>query len=676
MNKNQNELLEYFLKNNPNAEYRSAVLQGGPGAGKSFVAHQLCIDWARREGRSVHIIIFKHDLLGAYPEAENIYTQTLCSFWMRVFDLKYYEWRTKEAALSGSLSEYDFLMVIFNTYRRLRIFFRHICKDTLYVFDEYTVISKILLIPLLCALNKEKVSHLFVGDRAQLQAIHNSSLLKAIPNNYGIVSMFVEKVVVLNVNMRCSNINHNELLNRLARNASEESVPAETFLLLAIGYPAKVMYKLYQLSDYDLIHISGKHRANTVRINALISTLPEITKKYHVAFNVEKTEHYIKIEPNNVYISFEAQRNLENPLEVGKHLPYLPLKIGGKYFMYKRSESSIGTLVRFDNKYCYLETSPGHIHEVGIGKLRDILYHEEICFGPDKSNYYNFQIAPSNIMSIHASQGRTINGKVSIDLSETTRHGAYVALSRSRDPDDIVSINIDNELEYLMNAFFYYPTITKTPIMFADIKLPKILYKLPQDQIRTIGLMVYNMVKNGYESCYEEFKCLVQFFPFKVLTNQEEETETSTQTDLLDRLVHMMSDIDCILDFITNAQDASIFFMEYLKQENKIPLKLTISNTSLIKTFNLFDPNKTLLENIPENHTTTKNHIVFDKSNKQSYHIGNDTTTNIPKYASHYVDGFNLVNEISSTMYNLLSDPTFVTKNIQYWRTLTIQSSL
>src|SRR5699024_2953063 len=195
--------------------------------------------------------------------------------------------------------------------------------------------------------------------------------------------------------------------------------------------------------DYDLIHMSGKHRTVTEEINTLVSLCPDINKRFHFAKSPNDPELYHSVGYGNkrVYLSTEVIENMKNPLKVGKHLPYIPMKIGSRYFMRKRSEYSIVILMSYDDSGCILQKENSSIeHVVNVGPLTDDLFHEEITKTPDKTRLCNFQIAPANIMSIHSAQGRTILGKVSIILSDTSQHGAYVAMSRCSNPDDIIAI--------------------------------------------------------------------------------------------------------------------------------------------------------------------------------------------------------------------------------------------
>src|SRR5699024_8379875 len=188
--------------------------------------------------------------------------------------------------------KYEFYMIFFYIYFKLCSFFSSQPPRLLVVFDEYTIIPKILLIPLLFALKEKKISHIFIGDRAQLQAIRTNPVLKELPSSYDLVYLFVKKIIHLETNMRCPNPNHNVLLKSLASEVSEHDVSAETFLRIAIGYPKKVIYTLSKSEDYDLIHMSGKHRTVTEEINTLVSLCPDINKRFHFAKSPNDPELY------------------------------------------------------------------------------------------------------------------------------------------------------------------------------------------------------------------------------------------------------------------------------------------------------------------------------------------------------------------------------------------------
>lgn len=470
------------------------LVQAGPGTGKTFT--MLTIAYALRGVCPVNVIIYKHDLLFKFQHCA--YTRTVTSFFMRMFDIKnLYDYNALETQLCLNMNNYEFCVCIEGLIRRARVPYDLV--GGLMILDEYTVVPKPLLFVLLTVLQHHHIGIVVCGDKNQLQNIHNSKNTMN-KSAYDIVTRFSTHVYEFNENKRCVNERYNEFVNFISRFSSNRRVDSYGYALLT-SVLHRNMINLPQLTD---IHLAANHRelADTVHIMVINEKIPVsfyyidgVSCKSVDAIKGVKRSKTSSLYMPNVTLQYEATGR------PGKFLPYIPLMLSATYFLNKHSEESLATLQKIrlvdgreitEQRDCvdvdeYGDLVPLQEHQIDLLVMEEcrtgivrrirrescnhVLFEQHRNYilrgGESDSGTYgsifNFPIYPTNIMSIHMCQGRTISGPLDLLLTSTTYQGMYVAVSRVTDPRCITRLKIPNIKSHLLSVILNFEELCDAP---------------------------------------------------------------------------------------------------------------------------------------------------------------------------------------------------------------------
>lgn len=155
-----------------NRRNKCILLQSGPGSGKTFTLLtisnnlQLGNEQTNQLSRKITTVIYKNDLLTNF----NTFTQTLsnASFFMKLFKLNYFAYKSFSDNASTKLSPIETLFMIIDCLNVAKI---ELFSENLMIFDEYTVLPKLLLFVILVLCDHYDIQAIFSCDRNQLQTI-------------------------------------------------------------------------------------------------------------------------------------------------------------------------------------------------------------------------------------------------------------------------------------------------------------------------------------------------------------------------------------------------------------------------------------------------------------------------------------------------------------------------
>lgn len=159
--------------------------------------------------------------------------------------------------------------------------------------------------------------------------------------------------------------------------------------------------------------------------------------------------------------------------KVGKFVPYLPLMLGGKYYVNKHSEYSIGTLMAIDsrNGSLIVRMDRYNVNLIVVKNTNsEAMFdqHMEYLKGDMRGALYSYPIYPANFMTLHKCQGCTITENLDISLLNTNYRGLYVALSRVKSIDQIKCVTIKNQLSHMVSAIVNYPELMDADTVTAE----------------------------------------------------------------------------------------------------------------------------------------------------------------------------------------------------------------
>lgn len=457
LNAHQRIVYDYMQKN-PN---HMILIQAGPGCGKSFVLKAM----AYHQKRDFETIIYKHDLLSAFKYNSRRFT--VARFMMQVLNINFCQYRALEKSLSSRMDAYEYILVLISMLKEAQL---PDIANSIVFLDEYTVMSKSFLLIILMLLEAYNIGAVICGDRNQLQNIHNSRHTSA--SSYSIAQSFVKESFYLTQNERCSNADYNEIINYISEFSSDRNLDEFGYALVS----AILLPKIFEKLEYNQIHLAGTHQELANLQHNLSCEHSSAFSFYYIDRSrvrnipqhergLRKTQALENYKPKKIPGKTPNDKPQYISPKIEKFLPYLPLIIGGRYYINRHSEQSQGTLIGIvdtntikmrtdDDKVINLQRSSTH-DEVIFDQHREYLLDYD---GKQMSGrLYNFPIYPANFMTIHKCQGCTITDSLNLILTNTSYQGLYVALSRVQDPKQISRVLICNQMSHVVSTIINFP---------------------------------------------------------------------------------------------------------------------------------------------------------------------------------------------------------------------------
>lgn len=452
LNDGQKAIFDYFIKN----KTKIITIQAGPGCGKSFLLRTLahCMPDTR-----THTIIYKHDLLYSFRLCTTRHTVT--QFMMQALNIRYYTYRAFDREMSANISALEFMLAIIAIIRKSCL---GNLNSSVVFLDEYTVVSKPTLLVLLMLLEHHEIGTIICGDKDQLQNIHNSR--HAILSSHSIATSFSVREFNLSKNERCTDIPYNKIINYFAQFSS--NCPLDNYAYAHIA--AIFMRQIIELPRYDQIHLAATHQELSDLAHVLVCNNANY---YSDFYTIDQSK--LKNDANASLIhtcatqAYEQKRknSSSSTPHVGKFLPYLPLVIGGRYYVGEHSELTQGTLMEYDQKNQTVSVLMDASNELCVltrTKADDVIFNEHLDYlltdhdgNRIPGSIYAFPLYPANFMSIHKCQGCTIRDNLDLILHKTTYQGLYVALSRVTTPTQINRVTIPNQISHLVSTIVNFP---------------------------------------------------------------------------------------------------------------------------------------------------------------------------------------------------------------------------
>lgn len=413
------------------------------GTGKTFtlmtIAHSI--------DRPVFVIIYKHDLLSTFKYVAQRYT--IAKFFMDLLGIQFCQYQALELQLSGRMNSVEFITCIVSMIRNAKM--PHM-QGGLVILDEYTVVPKPLLLLLLVLLKHYRIGTIICGDKNQLQNIHNSSHARC--SSFDIASRFVDETFGLSTNERCLNSQYNDIIDYVANYSSDKRLDEFAFAMLSVLFPMQ----LGGSTKFTDVHLAATHRELARAVHMLVINERVPTSFYYISYG--STRNLDNVTACRVM----ADGLLEPPMvakyvrdrETDKFLPYLPLYIGNKYYVFKHSEFSQATLTAIDSQHqvVTLRSDTGDDIVTTKSSNHDAIFeaHRIEILNGGAGKVYNYPIYPVNLMTIHKCQGCTIRDNLDLLMTNANYQGLYVTLSRVRDPQQIVRVIVPNMISHLVSV--------------------------------------------------------------------------------------------------------------------------------------------------------------------------------------------------------------------------------
>lgn len=473
---NQQKIIYDHVMNNPN---QIIVVQAGPGCGKSFVLKSI----AYHQKRDVETIIYKNDLLAAFRYNSRRWSVT--RFIMEIMDMNYFAYAALDKLLSSSMDSYQFILVIISMLKKAEL---TDLAQSLIFLDEYTVMAKPFLLVMLILFEHYKIGTIVCGDRNQLQNIYNSRHTSL--SSYSMAETFAQKVFNLEKNERCENFEYNLKIDLFAKFSSDRQLDDYAYAMVSAFF----LRQIIEPPNYMHVHLAANHQELSDLAHIMVCN-----NKYDVSFyDIDQSRIKGRDLKNNISsrCQTEATKIYMDKIKqqgaptVGKFLPYLPLVIGGRYFVEHHSEYNQGTLMSYDAKCNMVTMKLDNGEEMKYTKQST---HDEVLFDQHKlfllntsrGKIHNYPIYPSNFMTIHKCQGCTITGKLNLILNHTTYQGLYVALSRVKSPEQIARISVPNQTSHLISTIINFPQYCENRIPTVEEVTSKMVNYVFYDITRT-----------------------------------------------------------------------------------------------------------------------------------------------------------------------------------------------
>ena len=431
------------------------LLQAAPGTGKSFVLRTLKNELFGKTSIPACVVIFKHDLLSHFETNANIMTVT--SFFMKSLKLNYGAYKAIDKQLSYNQSTIEIYHIVVALLKRAHL--PEGCVNSTIIFDEYTLVSKVLVVVLLTLVDAYKLKIVFSGDKNQLQNIHNCAHFKA--SSFEIIRMCEAIPLTLTEVMRCKNRDYNSVIAYISQFSSNSDLNAFAHAMLAVIFPKQVAIGKSDFTDLHLFH-SHAQAAKLIQACCVDLKLPH---RFYEVCRVEPTKKYGgKFKPTNrgrfkTLLEERYQNNVvDDPYYAEKFVPYIPLVVGALYYVRELRERSVSILkkLHYDRTgkqvislTMQLLSDPTNIFTLSPETNNAIVFdpHREFLIGTE-SGYIllNFPIYSFNWMSMHKVQGVTIPNNMNLRLFMNlgTWHYCYVGVSRVQSFEQITKVDIPN----------------------------------------------------------------------------------------------------------------------------------------------------------------------------------------------------------------------------------------
>lgn len=516
LNYKQKCIYDYFLQHLNTI----CLVQAGPGCGKSFLLNTIAHS---NPHLRIELIIFKKDLLRSFT-AENIQKWTVARFMMNLLSINYKEYEALEEQLSWSYTPYEFMLIVISLLKAARL---PDFKGSVVFLDEYTVIPKPLLFIILTLLNYYKIGTIICGDMFQLQNIHNSKHTEYL-SSHSLACEFVpaDANFTLEKNERCSNKEYNSIIRFFSKLSSSKKLDDLAYAVVAAVFPRQ----LFACIKFEQIHMAGTHEELTqlqhfiscqngypgefytidqsrLRNPALVKDelIPTQTMLHYMKQLSENEERLKRGEPTHM-------------VTVQKFLPYIPLVVGGEYYVGQYSEQFIGVLKEI------IRDEAGVINSLKMYMLRNeqmieinrssndaVIFdrHKQFLLQDGKrtlpGKIYGFPIYLTNFKTMHQGQGCTIpNKKINMILTRTTGEGLYVGASRVTDSRQIERVVIPNQIQHLVSTIINFPCLVRGESVSAELLENKffeggkyVSYNIKESEdLKQLGFLTYQFFFN------------------------------------------------------------------------------------------------------------------------------------------------------------------------------------
>lgn len=408
---------------------------------------------------------------------------SVAQFFMEILEMQYFTYIHFVEQLSARINQTDYIKILASILSKIRLID---LRDTLIFIDEYTVINKSLLFVLLIIFKHYKIGCIISGDRNQLQTINDSKNTKTL-TSFDVVSLFADRIFTFTKNERCENSDYNDIIRLVSRYSSNKKLDPFGYCLIT----AAMFNNMCGIPKFTDTFLASTHRslAITQHVMTTMSNNEIQTSFYILDKSIKQGNRTIQMidndgkiipsmrYPENVtkYITWATQvhEKLANCSIVQrtasfpfKFLPYLPLKINCLYYVFEFSESCIGRLVGMDTDNKILTLSmldSGKIVQVRpSSKFEHVIFDEHLKWLKTSTSdepelgalgkILNYPIYPARFMTIHRCQGCTITDSINIDLCDSNYQALYVAISRVKNRNQIVSIKIPKQLIYSLTT--------------------------------------------------------------------------------------------------------------------------------------------------------------------------------------------------------------------------------
>jgi hypothetical protein len=469
-----------------------ALVQAGPGCGKSFTLLTIATTTVG------DVVIYKRDLLDMFMMQMRRFT--VCRFGMTIFDVDFCGWKGLEKTVSSNMTQLEFMLMIAGMLARARL---PNLAGSLVLLDEYTVISKPVLVSILILLESYGIGTLMCGDRNQLQNIFNSR--HAPLSAYELGCSFAKHNFTLKENIRCQNQHYRDIIDMLAEMSSERPLDDNAFAIVSAVFPQQLIAE----TCYTDTHLAGNHCDLTWLAHMLVirETIPHAYYLLDMQGTADATQLNHKIiMPDELVLYFEQNKKVDPYTGqqipwVGRFLPYLPLKPGGRYYVHRYSERSVCTLdsVGYNDRgevdvaWVKLDSEPDRLVKVERENCDAVMFdqhREELLRNhsePGKlrrGHLTNLPLYPANFFTIHKSQGITIaNSPVDLLLASTgtSYRSLYVAMSRVKTQEQISRVYIHRQQTFLLSTVLNFKSFSLNPDfrVTAEILKARIPYDYP-----------------------------------------------------------------------------------------------------------------------------------------------------------------------------------------------------
>lgn len=454
LNAEQKQIYRYMF-DNPTA---MVLIQAGPGTGKTFTMMTLAHAWEK----PVKVIIYKHDLLHTFRFCAQRFT--VAKFCMTVWHLSFLNYVGLERQLSGRMSASQFINVTVGLLRHANL--PDFGGGAIVILDEYTVIPKPLLFAVLMLLKHHRIGTVISGDKNQLQNIHNS-MHAGRCSSYDIAAAFVDRTFTLTKNERCGDAGYNDLVDYVSRFSCDKQLDKFGYALAAALFHRKFMTE----STITDTHLASHHRDLTNTIHMM--TINTATQASFYFINASLVRDVSRVQgvrqQNGLYLPTVTLEYMKHG-SPDKYLPYVPLIVGCRYFVYDYSEYSQAILESVDtaNETVVMRHDDGNLRSVRKGNCNNVMFEKHRRFLLNSGNedgreglgqLYNYPIYMANVMSIHMCQGRTIRNNVDMILNDSTYQGFYVSMSRVTSPEQITRVIVPDIPSHLVSTVINFPQL-------------------------------------------------------------------------------------------------------------------------------------------------------------------------------------------------------------------------